>query len=56
MNKITFLTWLLGAIFVTSCTTSKPLTSEVQPTEVNDIQQFEPLAFISLIEKGNKAK
>jgi hypothetical protein len=41
MNKKDLFYVLIGALFMGSCTTTKPLTSAVQPTEVSDIQKFE---------------
>jgi len=56
MRKLRFYILFLCAILIHSCTTSKMLTSTIKPNEVSDIQKFEPLSFISLIEKGNRAK
>jgi hypothetical protein len=56
MNKRDLFYLILGALFISSCTTTKPLTSAVQPTEVNDIQKFETYAYITLIESGNRGK
>jgi len=36
-----------------SCVPSKPLTSGVLPTEVSNIQKFETISKITLIEQGN---
>jgi hypothetical protein len=37
-----------------SCVPSKPLTSAVLPAEVNNIQKFETISKITLIEQGNE--
>jgi len=47
---------ILSTFFFASCTSTKPLTSSVRPTEITDLQQLESLAYISLIENGNKSK
>lgn len=56
MNKRNIFYLIVGALFVCSCTITKPLTSNVQPTEVNEIQRFETFSYITLIEGGNTQK
>lgn len=56
MNKRDLFYLLVGALFISSCTTTKPLTSNVQPTEISDIQKFETYSYITLIEGGNRGK
>jgi len=56
MNKNDLFYLLVGALFISSCTTTKPLTSKVQPTEISDIQKFETYSYITLIEGGNRGK
>lgn len=56
MNKNDFFYLLVGALFISSCTTTKPLTSNVKPTEISDIQKFETYSYITLIEGGNRGK
>ncbi|MFV0392227.1 MAG: hypothetical protein ACK5KP_10155 [Paludibacteraceae bacterium] len=52
-----YLVTIFTIVFVFSaCTTTKRLTSGIQPSEVKDMQKFETLSFISLIESGNKGK
>lgn len=53
--KKKLLPFLLLVVVLTSCTTNKMLTSSVPPEEVNDIQYFDPISFLSLIENGNKS-
>jgi len=47
---------ILGVLFFSSCTTTRMLTSNITPTEVNDLQKFETFSYISLIESGNRGK
>ncbi|GAB2987006.1 hypothetical protein GCM10027049_28540 [Mucilaginibacter puniceus] len=47
---------LVTLLILTSCTVTKPLTSSVSVADVTDIQLFEPVSMISLIETGNKGK
>jgi hypothetical protein len=45
---------LVSAILVlVSCSTQKKLATQVKPEDIHDIQQFEPLAYINFIKKGN---
>lgn len=46
----------LGILIFSSCATTKPMTSAVKHTEISDLQSFEPVSYISLIETGNKGK
>ena len=48
MKKITLL-WIVA--LCVSCSSSKLYTSGVRPFEINEMIKFEPLSFISLIEK-----
>ena len=50
------LLFLLLIATITACTTTQPLTSSVKPKEVMEMAYFKPYSYISLIEKGNKAK
>nr|WP_271544675.1 hypothetical protein [Pelobium sp.] len=45
-----------GLLILSSCATMKPMTSSVKHTEISDLQSFEPVSYISLIETGNKRK
>lgn len=45
-----------GLLILSSCTTTKPLTSSVNQNEISDLQSFEPVSYISLIERGNRGK
>lgn len=47
---------LLVLLILSSCTTTRPLTSVVKPAEITDLQILEPVSYISLIETGNKGK
>ena len=41
---------------LSSCTTTKLLTSNVQPSEVTDIKLLEPYSYISMIKQGNNGQ
>ncbi len=56
MIKIRQFTLLLGVLILTSCSTTKLLTSTVKPYEITNLQKFETLSYISLIERGNQGK
>lgn len=56
MTRIKFFHLTVVVLIFSSCTTTKPLTSKVQPKDVSDIQNFETLSFITLIEGGNRGK
>lgn len=47
---------LFGLFIFTSCATNKMLTSAVRSNEITNLQKFEPVSYISLIEKANQAK
>jgi len=47
---------ILSCFILTSCTATKPLTSDVKPTEVTDLKLLEPFSYISMIKKGNKGQ
>lgn len=51
MKKLLFL--MLAGGMLTSCSTNKYLTSSVKPEEVSEMAYFEPVSYISLIEKKN---
>jgi len=42
--------------FLSSCTTTKPLVSDISPTEVTDLKLLEPFSYISMIKKGNRGE
>ncbi|RAV27964.1 hypothetical protein [Sinomicrobium soli] len=52
MRKTTFLVLIAGAL--ASCAANKYLASLVKPGEVSEMAYFEPVSYISLIEKKNK--
>lgn len=54
MNTKLLLIILVCPGFFGSCTTSKMLTSDVKPTALRNIQNFETLCYIALIEKGSR--
>lgn len=56
MKKYSLSILILSPLLFTFCTSTRPLTSAIHPTEILDLQQLEPLAYISLIENGNKAE
>lgn len=43
-------------LLVSSCTTSKMLTSGLQPAVITDLKMLEPKAYISVITKGNRGE
>jgi hypothetical protein len=45
---------ILSFLILVSCTTTKPLTSNVNPKEVTDLKLLEPYSYISKISKGNR--
>jgi len=48
---------VIGICFLfTSCTTSKLLTSGLQPAEIKDVKIMEPYSNISVITKGNRGE
>jgi hypothetical protein len=47
---------ILSCFFLSSCTSTKLLTSNVKPTEVTDLKLLEPFSYISMIKKGNKSQ
>lgn len=47
---------ILGCFILSSCTTTKILTSDVKPTEVTDLKILEPFSYISMIKKGNRGQ
>jgi hypothetical protein len=47
---------ILCCIVLSSCTTTKMLTSNVKPIEVTDLKMMEPFSYISMIKKGNKSQ
>ena len=55
MRKTIQLTVALSIMALTSCTTTKLLTSDVKPNEIKELQRIETFSYISLIEKGNRA-
>lgn len=56
MKKIKLFIFGAGIMLLASCTTTKMLTSAVSPDEIKDLQKFQTLAYITLIESGNKGK
>jgi hypothetical protein len=50
-----WLFFLAPIVAFTSCVSNRLINQAVKPTEIKEIAYFEPLSFISLIEKGNKA-
>lgn len=47
---------ILCCLILPSCTTTKPLTSNVKPSEVTELKLLEPYSYISMIKKGNKGQ
>ncbi len=48
--------FILGCVILSSCTTSKPLTSTILPSEVTDLNILEPFSYITMIKKGNRGE
>jgi len=46
----------LTCFILYSCTTTKPLTSGVAPSEVTDLKLLEPFSYISMIKKNNRGE
>jgi len=55
MKRITFILSMIY-FFLSSCTTTKPLVSDISPTEVTDLKLLEPFSYISMIKKGNRGE
>jgi hypothetical protein len=55
MKTFTFFLFLICFV-LSSCTTTKPLMSNVTPSEVTDIKLLEPHSYISIIKKGNRGE
>lgn len=55
MKVLRLIIGILGTIILSSCAGSKFLTSDVKPTEMDDLLKFETFSYISLIEKRDKA-
>jgi hypothetical protein len=54
LYKIFFALFIL---IISSCsTTTKLLKSNIQPSDVSDLQYIQPFSYISLVQSGNKAK
>jgi hypothetical protein len=47
---------ILSCLVLSSCTTTKLLTSNVNPSEVTDLKLLEPFSYISMIKKGNRGQ
>lgn len=47
---------ILSCIILSSCSATKLLTSNVQPTEVTNLKLLEPYSYISMIKKGNRGQ
>ena len=50
------ITLILTCYVFSSCTPTKILTSNVNPTEVTDLKLLEPFSYISMIKKGNRGQ
>ncbi|MCL2074769.1 MAG: hypothetical protein FWH18_12675 [Marinilabiliaceae bacterium] len=53
MKRVFLLSW--SVILLSSCVTSKFLTSDVKSEDINEMLKFEPFSYISLIEQGNRS-
>ena len=52
MRRLIILFFIMSGV---SCSTSKYLSSDVKPAEINDMLKIEPFSYISLIEQGNRS-
>jgi len=48
--------FILSCLILYSCTATKPLTSNVRPSQVTDLKLLEPFSYISMIKKGNRGQ
>lgn len=55
MIKTRIIFSLAGTIILNSCISSAPSASRIPTNEMNDIQKFETLSYIKLIDSGNSA-
>ncbi len=55
MKRILF-TFALISLLINSCTTTRMLTSNVNPSEITDLKLMEPFSYISMIKKGNRGQ
>jgi hypothetical protein len=46
----------ISLVLSSSCVTNKYISKNVKPTDITEIKYFQPLSYISLIEKGNTSK
>ena len=53
MKRVLLFAW--SVFLLSSCATSKFLTSDVKPLEISEMLKFEPFSYISLIEQGNRS-
>ena len=53
MKRVFLFSW--SVVLLSSCATSKFLTSDVKPAEINEVLKFETFSYISLIEQGNRS-
>jgi hypothetical protein len=56
MNTLRLTVLFLTVLLFASCSTTKFLTSGVNPAEIRDLQKFETISYMSLIEKGSMSK
>lgn len=54
MKTLSSILLVISAFILDSCTTTKLLTSDVKPSEVVDLQYFEPFSNVSLMYEGNE--
>lgn len=53
MKTLSILFEIVLVFILSSCSTTELLTSDIKPSEVIDLQYFEPLSYLSLTKKGN---
>jgi len=56
MKHLKLIVFALWIFYLSSCAAPQILTSDVKPNEVTELQKFETLSYISLIEKGNRGQ
>ena len=56
MKRFSLCLLIVASISLFSCTTTKPLISSVDVSQISELALLEPIAYISLIEQGNRAE
>jgi hypothetical protein len=56
MKRLTFFLLVSASAVLSSCTTTRPVISSVDASQIDKLLLLEPLTYISLIEKGDHAE